>query len=95
MSLAHHQVRAVPNATRRPFRCRVQLAEGFDGVVRIASMLRQRGYIVREFATELGDNDASTALTCTLAVTTEEAQLWVRRLERLPTVLSVTSVPAA
>lgn len=92
MSLAHHQVREVPGSVRHPFRCRVLVADGFDGVVRIASLLRQRGYIVLDFATELCADTASTVLTCTLAVSDDEAGLWVRRLERLPTVVSVTSV---
>jgi hypothetical protein len=93
MSLARHQVREVPGSARRPFRCRVLLTEGFDGVVRVASLLRQRGCVVLDFATELTVDDAGTALTCTLAVTDEEARLWLLRLERLPTVLSATPVP--
>ncbi|WP_028932691.1 hypothetical protein [Pseudonocardia spinosispora] len=67
----------------------MQTHDGFDGVVRIATLLRQRAYQVKNLTADVRDGLDRTTLTCVLAVTSDEAALFERRLLRVPSVISV------
>ncbi|MCE0764632.1 hypothetical protein LWC35_17195 [Pseudonocardia kujensis] len=65
---------------------RVAVTGGLDGVQRVVTLLRGRGYPVRGLTADLADDDTG-ALGVRLPLTAEEAQLLVARLYRLPAVL--------
>ncbi|MCE3552336.1 hypothetical protein LWC33_12805 [Pseudonocardia sp. RS11V-5] len=67
----------------------VTVTGGLDGVQRVVTLLRGRGYPVRELTADLADDDTG-ALGVRLPLTPEEAELLVARLHRLPAVLHVT-----
>lgn len=89
MSLPDHHTRESRTDARSHHCYAVQTHDGFDGVVRIATLLRQRAYQVKKLTAEVEGCADRTTLTCTVAVTPEEAILFVRRLLRVPSVISV------
>lgn len=89
MSLSDHHAREPRSGTRVHHSYAVHTADGFDGVARITSLLRQRAYRVRDLAADIRDDHERTTLTCTVAVTAEEAALFEQRLLRVPSVITV------
>ncbi|WP_433506608.1 hypothetical protein ACQP04_09055 [Pseudonocardia halophobica] len=67
----------------------VAVTGGLDGVQRVVTLLRGRGYPVRGLTADLADDDTG-ALGVRLPLTAEEAELLVARLHRLPAVLHAT-----
>ena len=67
----------------------VAVTGGLDGVQRVVTLLRGRGYPVRGLAADLADDDTGT-VGLHLPLTVEEAELLVARLHRLPAVLHAT-----
>ncbi|MGD9990420.1 hypothetical protein [Pseudonocardia sp.] len=61
---------------------------GLDGVLRVVTMLRGRGYKVRDLSVEVCDGVVESAVSCTVALTAAEAALLVERLRRMPAVVS-------
>lgn len=61
---------------------------GLDGLLRVATLLRGRRYQVRDLSIEVREGAATSRLSCTVIVTTREADLLVRQLGRLPAVVS-------
>lgn len=92
MTLAHHATRAAPGGVRSHRRYAVLITDGIDGVLRVATVLRQRGYLVRDFAADVREGVVLSAVTCTVFATAEEADLCVQRLLRIPVVVSVDPV---
>lgn len=89
MSLSDHHTRDSRTGPRTHHSYAVQTQDGFDGVVRIATLLRQRAYQVKGLTAEVEDTSERTTVTCTIAVTPDEAALFERRLLRVPSVISV------
>lgn len=67
----------------------VAVSGGLDGLQRVVTLLRGRGYPVRGLTADLTDDDTG-ALGVRLPLTAEEAELLVARLHRLPAVLHAT-----
>lgn len=67
----------------------VVVTGGLDGLQRVVTLLRGRGYPVRGLTADLADDDTG-ALGVHLPLTAEEAELLVARLHRLPAVLHAT-----
>jgi hypothetical protein len=67
----------------------VLVGGGLDGVQRVVTLLRGRGYPVRGLTADLADDDTG-ALGLSLSLSAEEAELLVARLHRLPAVLHAT-----
>ena len=65
---------------------------GLDGVLRVVTMLRGRGYKVRDLSVEVCDGVVESAVSCTVALTAAEATLLVERLRRMPAVVSADQV---
>ncbi|GAA4690631.1 hypothetical protein GCM10023215_29150 [Pseudonocardia yuanmonensis] len=71
-----------------PVSLTVAVTGGLDGVQRVVTLLRGRGYPVRGLTADLDDDTGTLGLT--LPLTVEEAELLVARLHRLPAVLRAT-----
>ncbi|MEU7813138.1 hypothetical protein [Pseudonocardia sp. NPDC049154] len=67
----------------------VAVTGGLEGVQRVVTLLRGRGYPVRGLTADLADDDTG-ALGVRLPLTAEEAELLLARLHRLPAVLHAT-----
>lgn len=67
-----------------------RVADGFDGALRVATMLRGRRYEVRDFATTVHDGLGEVRLT--VVATAAEVDLLRRRLERFPGVVTAAAV---
>ena len=61
---------------------------GLDGAVRVALMLRGRNYQVRDLAIDVREGVVFSEVRATVAVTAAEAELLLKRLRRLPAVVS-------
>jgi hypothetical protein len=61
---------------------------GLDGAVRVAMMLRGRNYRVRDLAIDVREGVMVSEVRVTVVVTTAEAELLLKRLRRLPAVVS-------
>jgi hypothetical protein len=61
---------------------------GLDGAVRVAMMLRGRNYQVRDLAIDVREGVLFSEVRATVAVTAAEAELLLKRLRRLPVVVS-------
>jgi len=64
-------------------------AGGIDGVCRVATLLRQSGYRVRDFSADVREGVMLSSVTCTMSLTSEESDLFVDRLLDEPSVVSV------
>jgi hypothetical protein len=60
---------------------------GLDGAVRVAMMLRGRSYRVRDLTIDVREEVVSE-VSVTVVVTATEAELLLKRLRRLPAVIS-------
>lgn len=67
----------------------IRVANGFDGALRVAQLLRGRRYRVRDLAIEVRDGDASAALQVTVVLAAVQRELLLERLRRVPVVRSV------
>ena len=65
-----------------------QVTGGLDGAVRVAMMLRGRNYQVRDLAIDVREGVVFSEVRATVAVTAAEAELLLKRLRRLPAVVS-------
>ena len=61
---------------------------GLDGAVRVAMMLRGRSYRVRDLTIDVREEAVVSEVSVTVVVTATEADLLLRRLRRLPAVIS-------
>jgi hypothetical protein len=61
---------------------------GLDGAVRVAMMLRGRNYRVRDLAIDVREAVVVSEVRATVFVTAAEAELLLKRLRRLPAVVS-------
>lgn len=65
----------------------VHVAEGLDGVLRVAMMLRGRRYRVRDLAMTIREG-ALSEIRVTVVLTASETELLLNRLRRFPIVVS-------
>jgi hypothetical protein len=65
-----------------------RVAGGLDGAVRVAMMLRGRNYRVRDLTIDVREEVVVSEVSVTVVVTTTEAELLLKRLRRLPAVIS-------
>lgn len=61
---------------------------GLDGAVRVAMMLRGRNYRVRDLTIDVREEVVVSEVSVTVVVTATEAELLLKRLRRLPAVIS-------
>jgi hypothetical protein len=66
----------------------VHLVDGLDGVVKVAVMLRGRGYRVRDLSVDIHEGVVESVFTCTIALSATDTELLLERLRRLPVVVS-------
>jgi hypothetical protein len=65
-----------------------RVAGGLDGAVRVAMMLRGRNYRVRDLTIDVREEVVVSEVSVTVVVTATEAELLLKRLRRLPAVVS-------
>lgn len=70
----------------------VRVSGGFDGALRVATVLRSRAYRVRHLSAEVPTEGAESRVGCTVALTSAAVPLLLERLRRLPAVLSADEV---
>ena len=68
-----------------------RVAGGLDGAVRVAMMLRGRNYRVRDLTIDVREEVVSE-VSVTVVVTATEAELLLKRLRRLPAVISAENL---
>jgi hypothetical protein len=73
-------------------RHQVLTSGGLDGVLRVVTLLRGRGYRVRDLSVDVGEGVVCSTVRCTVSLTDDEASLLVNRLLRLPSVESVDPI---
>ncbi len=61
---------------------------GLDGAIRVAMMLRGRNYRVRDLTFNVRDGAALSEIRATVFLTPAEAELLVKRLQRIPAVVT-------
>lgn len=66
----------------------VRVAGGFGGAFRVASMLHTRQYQVRRMSMEIADDGCALVSVVTDISSTEQMQMLLARLSRLPLVLT-------
>lgn len=66
----------------------VQVTGGLDGALRVATMLRGRGYRVRDLSVDVREGVVESRVGCTVALTAAETALLLERLRRLPAVVT-------
>lgn len=76
-------------ALRMHRRHEIVTTDGIDGVCRVATLLRQSGYRVRDFSADVREGVPLSSLTCTVSLTSDETEDFARLLAGLPTVVSV------
>lgn len=64
-------------------------ADGMDGVFSVAAALRESGYRVRDFSADVREGVVLSTLTCTVSLTSDEAELFMSQLQQVPSVVSV------
>ena len=79
----HHQPELPVNRTLI-----THVAGGLDGAVRVAMMLRGRNYRVRDLTIDVREEVVVSEVSVTVVVTATEAELLLKRLRRLPAVVS-------
>jgi len=89
MTVVDHSPRRTAYAPRFPRRHEIVTTGGMEGVLRIGGALQTCGYAVHEFVVDVRDGVTCSAVTCTVALTADETELFAERLRELPTVLSV------
>ncbi len=71
--------------------CRHEIVttDGIDGVCRVATVLRQSGYPVRDFSADVHEGVVLSSLSCTVSLTPDETEDFAHLLAGLSTVVSV------
>lgn len=64
------------------------VTHGLDGVLRVATMLRGRGYRVRDLSVDVREGVVESELTCIIALNSEETGKLLEQLCRVPVVVS-------
>jgi hypothetical protein len=64
------------------------VTDGLDGVLKVAMMLRGRGYRVRDLSVDVREGVVESVFTCTIALSTSDTALLLERLRRVPVVVS-------
>ncbi|MGE0296737.1 hypothetical protein [Pseudonocardia sp.] len=64
------------------------VTDGLDGVLRVVTLLRGRGYRVRDLEVDVREGVVESRVACTVVVTAADAHLLVHRLRRMPVVVS-------
>jgi hypothetical protein len=73
----------------RSHRCyTAHVTGGIDGVLRVAMIIRNRGYRLRDFSVDVHEGVLETPVRLTAMVTPDEGRLLLARLRRLPAVVS-------
>ena len=67
----------------------ILVTDGLDGVLRVAMMLRGRGYRVRDLAVDVREGVVVSEIRATVVLTAPENDLLLERLRRMPAVISV------
>lgn len=82
--------RSTKVATCCPSRRRLttHVTGGLDGALRVAGVLRSRGYRVLELSILVQEDDVESEVVCTVLVTNREVDLLLERMRRLPSVVS-------
>ena len=62
---------------------------GMVGVLSVGTALMTCGYQVHEFVADVRDGVPYACVTCTVALTAHEAELFTERLREVPTVIAV------
>ena len=62
--------------------------DGLDGVLRVVTLLRGRGYRVRDLTVDVREGVVESRVSCTVVLTAADAHLLVLRLRRMPVVVS-------
>ena len=65
-----------------------EVTGGLDGLLRVAMLLRGRRYQVRDLTIAVREGATTSRVGCTVILTASEADLLLRQLRRLPTVVS-------
>jgi len=71
----------------------VLVAGGLDGALRVAMLLRSRGYRVPALSIAAPEATAPSRVTCTVVVTDAQLRLLLARLHRLPAVITADAAP--
>ncbi|MGE3289603.1 MAG: hypothetical protein AB7J32_26380 [Pseudonocardia sp.] len=66
----------------------VYVTDGLDGVLRVVTLLRGRGYRVRDLTVDVREGVVESRMACTVVLTAAQAHLLVARLRRMPVVAS-------
>lgn len=73
----------------RAHRCfTANVTGGIDGVLRVAVVIRNRGYRLRDLSVEVHEDALETPVRLTAMVTPDEGRMLLARLRRLPSVVS-------
>lgn len=64
------------------------VADGLDGALRVASMLRGRRYRVRNFSLQMREGVVVSAVRATVVLTSDDTDHLLERLRRIPAVES-------
>lgn len=71
------------------------VTDHLDGAARLLTLVRGRGYPVRAFAVDICSEAMASEVRLTVVLTAPDAELLLRRLRRMPAVLSAeTAEPA-
>ncbi|WP_156960450.1 hypothetical protein [Amycolatopsis taiwanensis] len=68
------------------------VTDHLDGAARVLTLVRGRRYPVRSFAVDICSEATVSEVRLTVVLTAPDAELLVRRLRRMPAVLSATAV---
>jgi hypothetical protein len=74
-----------------PIQLIVDVTDGLDGVMRVATMLRARRYLVRNLTVDLREGVAVSEVRATVLLTARETDLLLRRLRRIGVVTSAST----
>lgn len=64
------------------------VTDGLDGLLKVTTMLRSRGYRVRDLSVDIREGVIESLVTCTIALNTADTVLLIERLRRVPVVVS-------
>jgi hypothetical protein len=88
--LDHHSPRRTTEwQPRLDRRHEIVTTGGMEGVLRVGAALTTCGYQVHEFVADVQDGVPYGSVTCTVALTTDEAVLFAEQLRVVPAVIAV------
>ncbi|MGW6796313.1 hypothetical protein [Streptomyces chartreusis] len=88
--MTHLRLQATEFASSR--RVVAHVTGGMDGVLRVVTLLRGRGYRVRDLAVRMHDGVAVSEVHATVELTVPQAELLLARLHRLTAVVDAYSL---